>query len=135
MATGTLTLNQPQALDAQGPKAVPFLGGDVFNPADWIRVTNRDEVSTVGRGTAIKKEIRGRFNGKDYVFPIREPVNVHVEVAKHIFGLGVDDKSAAFARLGWIKSSDEIPEALERLQNIHFDDLPELLEQARFRSP
>lgn len=131
----TLTLDKPQALEPQGAKAVPFVGGDVFNPADWIRVTNRDEFSVVGKGAKAKKEIRGRFNGRDYVFPFGEPVNVHLEVAKHLFGLGSDDKSAAFARLGWAKSSDELPEAMERILNIKFDDLPELMEQARFKSP
>jgi hypothetical protein len=136
MAT-TLTLDKPQALaphQAPEPKVVPFVGGDVFNPADWIRVTNRDALSVVGRGEKARKEIRGRFNGKDYVFPYGEPVNVHVEVAKHLFGLGSDDKSAAFARLGWAKSTDEIDQAAERLFNIKFDDLPELMEQARFKS-
>jgi hypothetical protein len=137
MAT-TLTLDKPQALghtQAPEPKVVPFVGGDVFNPADWIRVTNMDELSTFGKGAKLRKEIRGRFNGKDYVFPYGEPVNVHVEVAKHLFGLGSDDKSAAFARLGWAKSSDELTEAMERIINIKFDDLPELMEQARFKSP
>lgn len=136
----TLSLKEPQALD-KAPVAqpaasmVPFLGGEVFNAADWVRVTNMDEHSVVGRGEKARKEIRGRFNGKDYVFPYGEPVNVHIEVARHMFGLGMDDKSHAFNRLGWVKSSDEIFEATERLKNIKFDDLPELMEQARFKSP
>jgi hypothetical protein len=112
---------------------VPFVGGDVFNPADWIRIINLDEDSVVGRGAKAKKVIIGRYNGKDYAFPFGEPVNVHLDVARHLFGLGSDDKSAALARLGWAKSSDELPEAIERLSNIHFEDLPELMEAARFK--
>jgi hypothetical protein len=132
----TLSLNQPQALEKSGPSPtmVPFLGGDVFNPADWVRVTNNDEHSIVGKGERAKKVIHGRFNGKDYVFPFGEPVNVHIEVARHLFGLGVDDKSAALARMGWANTSDQIAEALDRLKSIKFDDLPELMEQARFKS-
>jgi hypothetical protein len=114
-------------------QVVPFVGGDVFNPADWIRIINLDEASVVGRGAKSKKVIIGRYNGKDYVFPFGEPVNVHLDVARHLFGLGSDDKSAALARLGWAKSSDELPEAIERLSNIHFEDLPELMEAARFK--
>lgn len=135
MAT-TLSLNQPQALEKSGatPAMVPFLGGDVFNPADWVRVTNMDEHSIVGHGERAKKIIHGRFNGKDYSFPYGEPVNVHVEVARHLFGLGQDDKSFALARLGWVHTSNEIEGGLDRLRNIKFDDLPELMEQARFKS-
>src|ERR1700676_5103578 len=134
---GTLTLNAPQTLapnQAPEPKVVPFVGGDVFNPADWIRVTNNDERSVVGNGEKARKEIRGRFNGKDYVFPYGEPVNVHIEVARHLFGVGSDDKSAALARLGWAKSTDELFDAEERLHKIKFDDLPELMEATRFKS-
>lgn len=137
MATGTLSLNQPQALDKAAPAApsmVPFMGGEVFNPADWIRVTNMDEHSIVGKGERAKKVIHGRFNGKDYAFPYSEPVNVHIEVARHLFGLGMDDKSFALARLGWVQTSNDIDTALDRLKNIKFDDLPELMEQARFKS-
>jgi hypothetical protein len=136
MANGTLSLNQPQALGVTPPepKMVPFLGGDVFNPADWIRVTNHDEHSVVGKGERAKKVIHGRFNGKDYVFPFGEPVNVHIEVARHLFGLGMDDKSAALARLGWVQSSEQYYEAIDRLKNIKFDDLPELMEATRFKS-
>lgn len=112
---------------------VPFVGGDVFDPSQWIRVTNLDEASVVGRSAKARKVIIGRYNGKDYAFPFGEPVNVPLEVARHLFGLGSDDKSAALARLGWAKSSDELPEAIERLGNIRFDDLPELMEAARFK--
>jgi hypothetical protein len=115
------------------PKVVPFVGGDVFNPADWIRVTNLDDASVIGRGEKAKKVIVGRYNGRDYAFPFGEPVNVHLDVAKHLFGLGVDDKSAALSRLGWVRSSDEFADAIERLSNIHFDDLPELMEATRFK--
>lgn len=114
------------------PEVVPFVGGEVFNPANFVRITNMDAASTIGRGPKSKQAIIGRYNGKDYLFPYGEPVNVHLEVARHVFGLGLDDKSAALARLGWARTSDELPDAIERLSNIRFDDLPELMEAARF---
>jgi hypothetical protein len=117
---------------ATEPQVVPFVGGEVFNPANFVRITNLDESSMVGRGAKAKKAILGRYNGRDYLFPYGEPVNVHIDVARHCFGLGLDDKTAALARLGWARISEDLPDALERLGNIRFDDLPELMEAARF---
>ncbi len=113
-------------------QVVPFVGGEVFNPANFVRITNLDEASTVGRGAKAKKAILGRYNGKDYLFSYGEPVNVHIDVARHCFGLGLDDKTASLARLGWVRTGEDFPEALERLANIRFEDLPELMEAARF---
>jgi hypothetical protein len=114
---------------------VPFVGGEVFNPANFVRITNLDAASTIGRGAKAKQVIQGRYNGKDYLFPYGQPVNVHLEVARHCFGLGQDDKSAALSRLGWARTSDELPDAIERLSNIRFEDLPELMEASRFKAP
>lgn len=102
-------------------------GGYVFNPQDFVRITNMDSESVV-RG---KQVIHGRFDGKNYVFPFEQPVDVHIEVARHVFGFGLDDKSSALNRLGWATRSDMIDSALERLKNIRFDDLPQLMEVPR----
>jgi hypothetical protein len=85
-----------------------------------------------GPGKLAKQAIHGRYNGRDYLFPYGQPVNVPVDVARHIFGFLLDDKSGALSRLGWARTSDEVTEALERLGNIRFEDLPELMEAARF---
>lgn len=149
MAT-TLTLNKPEL--PKEPQIVPFAGGDVFNPAEWIRVTNNDPDSwgylrpgvvsrgggkadpiwMTGKSRLAKQAIYGRYNGKDYIFAFEQPVNVHVDVARHIFGLGLDDKSDALSRLGWASASDQVAEAMERLFLVSFDDLPELMEATRF---
>lgn len=123
-------------------EAVPFAGGEVFNPADFVRITNRDPDSwahLVGgqwipcqKSPRARQMVVGRFGGKDYVFPFEKPINVHLNVARHIFGMGHDDKSAAFSRLGWARTSDQLSEAHERLLKISFEDLPELLEATRF---
>jgi hypothetical protein len=124
-------------------EAIPFAGGEVFNPADFVRVTNCDPDSWVhmvgGQLQSCKKHSRarqaivGRWGGKDYVFPFEKPVNVHLNVAKHVFGLGMDDKTTALARLGWAATSDALPDAYDRLTKIKFEDLPELMEVNRFK--
>lgn len=125
------------------PDAVPFAGGEVFNPADFVRVTNGDPDSWAhlvgGQWSACKQHSRarqviiGRWGGKDYAFPYGRPVNVHLNVARHIFGLGTDDKSSALSRLGWATLSEQLPDAYDRLTRIKFEDLPELLEANRFK--
>jgi hypothetical protein len=127
------TQPETQVVPLQG--ATPFVGGEVFNPANFVRITNLDEASVIGRGAKAKKAIQGRYNGKDYLFPFGEPVNVHLDVARHCFGLGLDDKSTALSRLGWVQSSADFPDAIERLSNIRFEDLPELMEASRFKAP
>ncbi len=102
-------------------------GGHIFNPQEFVRVINRDPDSTV-RG---KQVINGRYDGKDYSFPFEQPVDVHIDVARHIFGFGLDDKTGALNRLGWATRSDMVDAALERLLRITFDDLPQLMEVPR----
>jgi hypothetical protein len=124
-------------------------GGYVFDPSQYIRITNTDDglcgairsdcdpqAVAKGHGQLVppdvarwkgKSAIVGKFAGKWYVFPKDQPVDVHVDVARHIFGLGVEDKSAALQRLGWMRTSEQMDEALERLRKIKFDDLPQMM--------
>lgn len=102
-------------------------GGHIFNPQEFVRVVNCDPSSEL-RG---KKVIQGRYDGKDYVFPFEQPVDVHLDVARHIFGFGLDDKTSALNRLGWATRSDMVDAALERLLLIRFEDLPQLMEVPR----
>lgn len=99
----------------------------LFNPADYVRITNEDPQS-VERG---KKLVRGRFNGEDYVFPFGVAVDIPIDAANHIFGLNSDDKSNALARLGWAQSSSDVDSAIERLKRIRFEDLPQFVEVPR----
>lgn len=68
-------------------------------------------------------EIRGRFDGVDYKFPPGETVAVPVEVATHVFGFGVEDKSRAFHRLGWMGNMDAQAIARQRLAKITFEEV------------
>lgn len=72
--------------------------------------------------------IHGRYAGKDYVFKPNVPVDVHEVVAHHVFGFGADDKTSALNRLGFLKSSDDLPEANKKLAKVKFTDPPEMIE-------
>jgi hypothetical protein len=85
----------------------------------FIRVTN---------GTDLPKPIKGRYNGVDYVFPKGVAVDVPEEAVVHIFDFGRDDKSKALVRFGWMKTSEQYDEAMDRMNQIKFDDPPELVE-------
>ena len=61
-----------------------------------------------------------RFNGQDYEFPVGKKVLLPDEAAHHIFGLGESDKTATFARLGWIRTSGEYESAMQRLGKFQF---------------
>jgi hypothetical protein len=65
--------------------------------------------------------LRGRYDGKDYVFAPGKSVNIDIEAAKHIFGLGEDDKSGALNKLGLlIPGRHTLEDALEKLDKISF---------------
>ena len=81
--------------------------------------------------------IKGRFAGKDYAFSPNSPVDIHPEVAKHIFGYDGDekDKQRAFNRLGWAITSDDIENADRKMQLVRFEEPPELVEVPRTQKP
>lgn len=65
--------------------------------------------------------LRGRYDGKDYVFAPGKAVNLDIEAAKHIFGLGDDDKSGALNKLGLlIPGRDTLEDAIAKLDKVSF---------------
>lgn len=64
--------------------------------------------------------ITGRYDGQDYVFKPGVTVALPDEAATHIFGYGLDDKSRALIRLGWLVNSTQYAHALQRLDSIQF---------------
>jgi hypothetical protein len=83
----------------------------------YIRVINNNE-----------RSIMGRYAGVDYHFKPGNPVDVPEIVAAHVFGFGKEDKTQALARLGWMRTSDELEFGLEKLSKVSFDDPPEMIE-------
>lgn len=64
--------------------------------------------------------VTGRYDGQDYEFKPGVTVALPDEAATHIFGYGLDDKSRALIRLGWLVNSTQYGTALARLDAIQF---------------
>lgn len=77
---------------------------------EMIKVINHNE-----------ETLRGRFDGEDFEFPPGKAVQMPLEAAKHIFGLGAEDKSQALNMLGWlIPGRDTLADALKKLDKVSF---------------
>ena len=64
------------------------------------------------------------WDGKVYTFAPGETVEVPKFVAGHIFGYGFEDKTPHVIRLGWAKTTNEIPKALTWLENFRISTEP-----------
>lgn len=90
---------------------------------EMIRVVNNND-----------ETVRGRYDGKDYVFKKGKPTDITLEAAAHIFGFGEENKTQALNMLGWLTPGrDTIEDAMAKLDNISFlvgrtvfDEEPEL---------
>jgi hypothetical protein len=87
-----------------------------------VYVTNRGE-----------KALIDEYAYKTYKFSVNEPVEVSVDVARHLFGYEQEDKVPAMVRIGLCKSTNEIEEALDKLAK--FEITLEKPKQDRFLSP
>ena len=87
-----------------------------------IYVTNRGE-----------KPLIQDYAFKDYKFPVNEPVEISVDMARHVFGYQQEDKLPAMVRLGLCKSTNELEEGQARLAK--FEITLEKPEKNRFLSP
>jgi hypothetical protein len=85
----------------------------VLDLSEYVRVTNRTG-----------EPIEAGYDGKMYLFDINEPTDVHHHAAAHIFGFGVQDKTNAFHRLGWLNFNMTMKDALNRLNAIEFSEVP-----------
>jgi len=81
--------------------------------SEYVRITNRT-------GDTIK----GMYDGVEYVFKHNEPTDVHNLVAAHIFGFGVENKLNAFHRLGWIRFRESYEDAMKKLDDVEFGEVP-----------
>ena len=98
----------------------------LFEIEDYLRITNCSE-----------EVIQGRYDGRDYLWEPGEHLDVHKDVARHIFGfvtpeMGFEPKRVqdfrerAFMRLGWMGKSDQTMQmALEKLrQTVVIEPMP-----------
>ena len=62
--------------------------------------------------------------GVTYKFPQQVSVEVPDHVASDLLGYGHSDKTQFVVRLGWCKTSPELPQALQRLEQFQITDEP-----------
>jgi hypothetical protein len=76
------------------------------------------------------KPLHAAYHGEPYDWEAGETVKLSTEAARHIFGFGLDDKTAAFHRLGWLNTRREgkMEDALARLEQIEFVPVRQLFE-------
>jgi len=59
-----------------------------------------------------------------YEFPVDKTVEIPEEAARHIFGYGVEDKEPFLARLGLIRTKNDLPQGIETLSKILITEEP-----------
>jgi hypothetical protein len=70
-------------------------------------------------------DIKGRYDGVDYLFKVGVPTDVHVTIAKHVFDFGKTDKTTCFLRFGWVEKFGSYEAAEDVLNKITFDEVPQ----------
>lgn len=68
----------------------------------------------------LEQTLRGRYNGKDYLFEPEKPTVLPLDAATFIFGLGQEDKGAALNQLGLLRPVGKYEDALAKLDQITF---------------
>ena len=63
-----------------------------------------------------KNQLITEYACKELVFPINKPVEISVAIARHIFGYGEVNKETHMASLGFIRTTNDIPEGLKILE-------------------
>ena|ERR1017187_3930508 len=63
----------------------------------------------------------GRFNGIDFSFPSGKTTALPEDAAKHIFGVGLPDKTDVLVRHGWMQTGAGLPAAMSILNKFSFN--------------
>jgi hypothetical protein len=79
-------------------------------------------METIRVTSHLDETLKGRFDGKDYIFVPGKATLMSLDAATHIFALGEEDKSGALNKLGLLTPGrNSYQEALEKLDSITFD--------------
>lgn len=70
------------------------------------------------------KVLKDGYAGKFYTFGKGETVEIPLEVAKHVFGYGDDNKEPYLARLGWITTANDLEKGYDLLSKWLFSNEP-----------
>ncbi len=63
----------------------------------------------------------GRYNGTDYNFPSKKTTAIPDDAAKHIFGVGLPDKTEILVRHGWMTTNTQFDTAMAILNKFSFN--------------
>ena len=63
----------------------------------------------------------GRFNGVDFQFPAGKTTALPEDAAKHIFGVGLGDKTDVLVRHGWMTNGSMFAAAMSILNKFSFN--------------
>lgn len=77
-----------------------------------------------------EKALTDSWDGVFYTFEPGKTLEVPAFVAGHIFGYGFEDKTDHVIRLGWAKTTNELPGALCNLQNFVITTEPPVIQAA-----
>jgi hypothetical protein len=66
-------------------------------------------------------DLKDRYDGTDYFFPKGKTVMCEDAAARHIFGVGDQDKKPYLTRQGWMRTSEDLAEATAILNNFTFE--------------
>ena len=69
----------------------------------------------------------GRYDGVDYFFPSGKTTAIPDDAARHIFGVGQEDKTDVLVRHGWMKMSTDRKEGMAILNNFSFNVADQLM--------
>lgn len=74
-------------------------------------------LSVRNNGTA---SFAAKYDGREYVFAPNQPTTIDADAARHIFGVGLADKTEVLTRHGWLSNSSDLPNAMARLDSFSF---------------
>lgn len=79
-------------------------------------------MSTVWVVNKTETELNAGWAGAQYAFKPNAPVELPIEIAQNLFGYGLDDKFEFVVRFGWTQTSNDLPQALERLAKFEISE-------------
>jgi hypothetical protein len=70
------------------------------------------------------KTLVTQYEFKELKFPSKETISVSEDCARHIFGYGISNKEPYMASLGFIRTTNDIPEGLKILDQYKISQDP-----------
>lgn len=89
-----------------------------------------------------EEKLVARYDGKDFTFEPGRVTALSEDAARHIFCWGLEDKTSALRRFGWLRDSGQYDTAVQRLDcitflaaDVKFADAPEVEKKTSLADP